>query len=170
MPVMSAGTYDPWIDANHDGHINVLDLIKVANGLGSSGDPALNVTIANPSLNVSWPNATDTLVLWTKQVSNSGFISTVYSANGFAHLNVEVSMYSAYVESITIQVLGRIYNATAGSYLNTLAYTTQLNAPVPGTYSTVFSIPVPSQHFFFYVTASSSTTVQVSLSYYLTWG
>jgi hypothetical protein len=41
----STATYDPWMDNNHDGKINVLDLIKVATGLGSSGDPALSVTM-----------------------------------------------------------------------------------------------------------------------------
>lgn len=41
----SIPAYNPWADVNHDGRINILDLIEVALGLGSSGNPALNVTI-----------------------------------------------------------------------------------------------------------------------------
>jgi len=35
----SLGEYDPWVDINDDGAVNVLDLILVANGLGGSGEP-----------------------------------------------------------------------------------------------------------------------------------
>jgi hypothetical protein len=41
----SIPAYNPWADVNHDGRINILDLIEVALGLGSSGNPSLNVTI-----------------------------------------------------------------------------------------------------------------------------
>jgi len=37
--------YSPWIDTNDDGTINVLDLIKVAGGLGASGTPVTKASI-----------------------------------------------------------------------------------------------------------------------------
>jgi hypothetical protein len=46
LPVGSQGEWDPWIDAREDGTINVLDLIKVAGALGTSGDTTKNVRIA----------------------------------------------------------------------------------------------------------------------------
>jgi hypothetical protein len=45
-----SGTYDPLHDANHDGKIDVLDAIIVANDFGTSGDPTLNVNVTN------WPS------------------------------------------------------------------------------------------------------------------
>ena len=49
MPVQSA-EWDPWVDVKEDGTINVLDLIKVAGSLGTSGDTTKNVNVTN------WPN------------------------------------------------------------------------------------------------------------------
>jgi hypothetical protein len=37
--ITSGVPYNPWIDVNNDGKINVLDLIAVVLGLGSSGTP-----------------------------------------------------------------------------------------------------------------------------------
>jgi len=39
----STGQYDPWLDVNEDGRINVLDLIKVAGSIGTSGNPLKSV-------------------------------------------------------------------------------------------------------------------------------
>jgi hypothetical protein len=43
------GTYDPRMDVNHDGAINILDAILLADHFGTSGDPTLNVSVTN------WP-------------------------------------------------------------------------------------------------------------------
>lgn len=41
--------YDPWMDANEDGKINVLDMVSLAGVYSSAGDPPKNVTVTN------WP-------------------------------------------------------------------------------------------------------------------
>lgn len=160
MPVKSAGVYDPWVDTNHDGHINVLDLIKVAGVLGTSGNPGLNVTVMN------WPNSTDHLVWWYATVNNVAISSGPYLAEGFAHLNV-IASCSPGSDTITVEVLGTLWNSAHNAYIATLAYQVILSI----SQSTIaFSIPVPSQDFSFYAFGSSATIHNLSLSYYLTWG
>jgi len=41
----SGGEYDPWLDYNEDGTIDVNDLSPLGEAYGSSGDPTKNVTI-----------------------------------------------------------------------------------------------------------------------------
>jgi hypothetical protein len=175
IPANSAATYDPWIDTNHDGRINVLDLIKVAGGIGTTGNPGLNVTVTNPALdviilnstdlNVAWPNSTDQHVWWNTLVDNTGIVSNFYSAKGFAHVNVQASSTTG-GDTVTIQVRGLLYNAAHTSSLGTIAYTATLNNTQ---YSVVFSIPVPGEWFYIYAFGSSATKRGLYLSYYLTW-
>lgn len=43
MPIKSA--YDPWLDYNHDGKIDMKDIGAMAKSFGLSGDPTVNVTV-----------------------------------------------------------------------------------------------------------------------------
>lgn len=45
----SSGEYDPWIDINEDGIIDVNDLASMSQTYGTSGDPTKNVNVTN------WP-------------------------------------------------------------------------------------------------------------------
>jgi hypothetical protein len=68
---LTAGLYDPSLDINHDGTINIIDITLVAKAYRTSGDPTKNVTVLNlqdppdsyevqylGSFNCSWiPNA-----------------------------------------------------------------------------------------------------------------
>ncbi len=41
------GKYDPWLDINTDGTINIIDLANTARAFGSSGDPTRMVIVMN---------------------------------------------------------------------------------------------------------------------------
>lgn len=47
MPTRSAGTYDPWLDVNDDGIIEMMDFFELSNAFGASGDPTRNVNVTN---------------------------------------------------------------------------------------------------------------------------
>lgn len=176
VPVFSVGTYDPWMDTNHDGRINVLDLIKVAGILGTTGDPGLNVTVTNPTLdvvivnstdlNVAWPNSTDQHIWWNEPVDNTGVVSNFYSAKGFAHLNVLAVCTVPGGDTITIEVHGLLYRQDHINFIGPKVYTGTLTT---GQTTLAFSIPVPSEYFYIYAYGSSATTRSLYLSYYLTW-
>lgn len=175
IPVKSAGVYDPWVDVNHDGKINVLDLIKVATGLNTAGDPALNVTVANPFLKVAilngtnawvmnWPNSTETNVWYYYILSPSTWLdSPMQTSNGFTYLHILAMANVASGVTVTLNVYGQF----GPNLYSMVVYTTSL------TYSQgllSFTIPVPSQNFYFGAYTTASGTNAVSLSYYLTWG
>jgi len=169
MPVMSAGTYDAWVDVNHDGHVNVLDLIKVANSLGSSGDPALNVTVANPSINTkpNWPNATDTCVWYQQSISTLGVTAGGSYADGFTYLHVLATVTDSLgTDTLTLVVVGTLWNKARNGYYPITAYQTTISE---SNTQICFTIPVPSQYFYF-LAVTSANTHTLSLSYYLTWG
>jgi len=172
VPVESAGTYDPWIDTNHDGRINVLDLIKVAGGIGTFGNPGLNVTITNPALNAAitnWPNATDRTIWWNASVSNTGRWSGDWGGSkGFAHLNVVARCNIATgPDTVTLTVYGELHDPASSGALLIVAHTETFDS---SQHTAAFSIPVPSKDFQFYAVCSSANTYYIYLSYYLTWG
>jgi hypothetical protein len=39
VPVSSLGTYDPWLDSNGDGKIDLKDVFATNKAYGTSGDP-----------------------------------------------------------------------------------------------------------------------------------
>ena len=41
----AAGEYDPWVDINEDGEINIMDIASVAKSYGASGNPERTVQI-----------------------------------------------------------------------------------------------------------------------------
>jgi hypothetical protein len=48
IPIRSANSpYDPWIDYNDDGKINLQELVLLANSYGTTGDPTKNVNVTN---------------------------------------------------------------------------------------------------------------------------
>ena len=63
-----SSVYDPMMDLNHDGTIDIYDAIVFAGHFGTSGDPTVNVNVTNPrfqvvekdlSISVSGGNSTD---------------------------------------------------------------------------------------------------------------
>lgn len=158
---VSSTTYDPWKDVNHDGRINVLDLIQVAVDMGGSGDPALNVTVTN------MPPDVDTLVWWQTIVNQAGISSPLYNVKGYAHLNLLGRADLTSSDTVTIVVEGAIYNATHTTFSPIIVYSRTLTGYPSNTFSA--NIPVPSTNFYIIAYGSSSTNYHISLSFYATW-
>lgn len=87
----TAGVYDPWVDVNGDGKIDILDLVQTALSWHTSGDPTKDVNVTN------WPNSInvkDTVFSWSSGIQHvtysehwdSGYLSTV----GFRQFTVNV--------------------------------------------------------------------------------
>lgn len=68
--------YDPWIDNNHDGQINILDAIRLANDFGTSGDPTANVSVTN------WPQRWQTSSI----VDNLTFVWNISSVPSYFYI------------------------------------------------------------------------------------
>ncbi|MEM4713380.1 MAG: hypothetical protein QXQ61_02395 [Candidatus Bathyarchaeia archaeon] len=49
--------YDPWLDSNEDGRIDMLDMYYTALSYGTTGDPTKNVNVTN------WPAEINVRVL-----------------------------------------------------------------------------------------------------------
>ena len=66
IPVSSqVGTYDPWLDVDENGKIEIKDFAQMALAYGTTGDPTKNVNVTNwpsdytvqtVSINVTWNN------------------------------------------------------------------------------------------------------------------
>jgi hypothetical protein len=164
MPVSSIGTYDPWLDINDDGKIDLKDVYTMNKAYATYGDPTKNVVVTN------WPNATDTAVWFYDLVGTQGsgaLISPLYYAKGFSTLHVLVStMDSLGSNTITIEILAPLYDATHLAMRPITAYTTLLYT---GYQEYSFTTQVPSSNFYFWAYTSSGS-YHIALSCYLTWG
>jgi hypothetical protein len=112
VPIRSStNSYDPWLDYNGDGKINLQDLVQFANSYGTTGDPTRNVYVTNwPysgkafSMNVSWTNYTTYFSI--TQFGTGGF------SRMFVHLCLNWLSYSG--SGSTIAYLNGIqWNVTA---------------------------------------------------------
>lgn len=74
-PVKSAAEWDPWVDVREDGTINVLDLIKVAGSLGTSGNTTKNVNVTNLPLDSNGNLKVSSMP--TEEIVADGFLTTM---------------------------------------------------------------------------------------------
>jgi hypothetical protein len=158
----SGAGYDPWLDVDDNGIINMLDLYYTAISYGATGDPTKNVNVTN------WQISKDVSVFWQEDVSAGSYTSPAYSAGGFGHLHILA--YGSGLngdESIQIWVRSRLYDATRTSYYMMTVYTITLT-PGLGAIADV-SMSVPSDTFYFVVPYNATVVATVSLSFYLTW-
>ena len=155
----SSATYDPWVDLDESGDIDIFDVVTLAGSYQTTGDPTKNVNVTN------WPVTTQHTVFHA--LTGYG-ASTVYRASGFGHMHLlwTVGSLSA-AESVTISILGFIYDedgvwpqmsVDAGSITVTAT-----------NYDGVLSFPVPSERFQFVCHFAAGTTASVNVAFYLTY-
>lgn len=74
----NTNVYDPWVDINGDGIINIIDLSQIGLGWQAQGDPTRNVNITN----------------WPESLGGSGSRSTTYAkeqwVSGIPHTEVTI--------------------------------------------------------------------------------
>jgi len=153
-----SGEYDPWLDYNEDGIVDVNDLHPLGQAYGSSGDPTKNVNVTN------WPVSTDTAVWYDAYLGPwDELTSGWYEADGFGqlHLLVSASLLTG-SEEVELYIYGQI-PPIKGVMVKTIV----LDA---GNFSLAITMPVPSEKFMFKVIAEATTTVDhLYLGFYLTW-
>jgi hypothetical protein len=91
MPVSSIGTYDPWLDSNDDGKIDLKDYFAVGKAYGTSGDPTKNVNVTN------WPQPElDYEILRIGRCNMTGASGTnvLNYTGGYSRVSLSVSVAS----------------------------------------------------------------------------
>lgn len=157
---VNAAEYDPWLDCNDDGTINMLDIYYPALSYGAVGDSTKNVNVTN------WPISSVVTVWWIKDVALPGLSSPWYSAGGFGHLHVLVEAVGLLgEETVTLSVRGLIPepDGVLAKAVTVYSFTFTSND------ERGFTIPVPSEMFYFRVDYDMADTCIISLSFYLTW-
>ena len=95
--------YDPWLDTNDDGLVNIVDLAKTATAFGSSGDPTKNVNVTN------WPSASYTLINGTLNMSQHELSTSAFYCGGYSRLSLMIWTTSASIgvnNSVIIYLYG----------------------------------------------------------------
>ena len=78
IPVSSSGTYDPWLDYNGDGIVDLKDVYPMHQAFGTSGDPTKNVNVTNwpteqPSPSYKVVDSAPWISSWNVSWTNYGF-------------------------------------------------------------------------------------------------
>ncbi len=155
------GYYDPWLDYNDDGDIDMKDVAATAKAFGSFGDPTKNVNVING------PVSSDVTVWYNRYVSTAAS-SGEYEASGFGQLHV--LMYASGLESeetVGVSIVDKIWNEDQTEYIAFTAHKWILTSSL---YCRAITIPVPSDTFSFYAhTGEPGSNCYIYVSFYLTW-
>lgn len=156
----SSQQYDPWVDFNEDGAIDIFDIVGVALAFGAEGDPTKNVTVTN------WPvPVTPETTVWYGDLSP--LTSANYSGAGFGYLHILLRvLWPGPGASCEFQVRGVIWDHAHVGSRWIVAYSATLTQGTGQDFLSV-TIPVPSETFYFDVRTLSGGA-NLFLSYYLT--
>jgi len=156
------GYYDPWLDYDDNGNIDMKDVAASARAFGSLGDPTKNVNVTN------WPTSSQVTVWWDEPLRlGLSLWSGSYYSHGFTrvHILAEVEDLTG-DESMELFVIGRIYRPSGSGSHRIIAYSMIFTATSGTKDTTIF---VPGETFEFEIFAGPTTEGDVYLSFYLTW-
>lgn len=110
------GQYDPWLDVNDDGMIEMMDYFYLGYGYGTSGDPAKDVSVTN------WPSAFNVYVTNTWPLSIHNYLQTynvtlAYNRPISSSSPHDYAQLTSWAKSITVAV--HCQTADANLFLNT---------------------------------------------------
>ncbi len=86
----TSGSYDPWLDYNEDGSIDVDELHSLGEVYGSSGDPTKNVTITGHATKYLRPGG-----LHFPIPPDTDWLSDMISIDGYAKVTVLILLSAA---------------------------------------------------------------------------
>lgn len=157
------GEYDPWLDFDEGGTVDVNDLSSLGQAYGSSGDPTKDVNVVN------WPIQQEVHVWWMENITGLAVLdSGNYNASGFGRLHVLVRIIDLELtETANFAIYGLLYRADHLAYIGHPAYVYQFNSSTSQMKD--ITLDVPSEIFRFTIFAPSGTKCIAYLSFYLTW-
>lgn len=157
------GEYDPWLDFDEGGTVDVNDLSSLGQAYGSSGDPTKDVNVVN------WPVHQEVHVWYMENLTGLDVLdSGNFNASGFSRLHVLVRIKDLELtETATFAILGLLWRADHMAYGGYPAYSYQFNSSTME--SQAITLDVPSEIFRFTIYAPSGTKCIAFLSFYLTW-
>ena len=74
--------YDPWVDINDDGKIDIFDVVGMTSRYAATGDPTKNVTVAN------WPSNKLAYSIETSVGGFAGFQSPYIQVAGYSKISI----------------------------------------------------------------------------------
>jgi len=135
MTGSSTVTYDPTLDVNHDGKINMKDIAGVADSFGTNGDPTVPVNVANwpSSMNTTVTNLPDTMNVnvtnWPSQQPQSQLVwcgkyqvnlqalGSMQTVSSVGAINV-----TGYEKMTVVLAFSNVECAGGNSYLSAIAW------------------------------------------------
>ena len=156
------GYYDPWLDYDDNGDIDMKDVAASARAFGSFGDPTKNVNVTN------WPVGEQVCVWWDEYLTTSDSLTSIeYKSYGFCRMHILVRSFDlSGDETIKLTIYGLMKNPTGLARIMTEVYSTTLTAATPLRDTTIF---VPSEEFKFKAETDFKSAGDIYLNFYLTW-
>jgi hypothetical protein len=113
IPIRSSiNPYDPWLDYDENGKINLEDLVRFANSYGTTGDPTKNVNVTNLhnyEIQTGTINFSSSISYATPTIFCGGYsrISMLLASN---QTNIGNGSITIYLESIDWENTGGAYS------------------------------------------------------------
>jgi hypothetical protein len=156
VSVSSSAVYDPWVDLDESGDIDIFDVVTLAGSYQTTGDPTKNVNVLN------WPVTNQQTVWYTRTTDG---VSGEYNASGFGHMHITWQVGGLTGdEAVTLRIFAMMYYP-GGSR----GYIVQSMVITAATYQGALSFPVPSETFYFSLDLADGTTATVYFAFYLTY-
>ncbi|MEM3714053.1 MAG: hypothetical protein QXF82_03800 [Nitrososphaeria archaeon] len=100
MSTQQIGSYDPWLDYNDDGRIDMKDIGITCRAFGTTGDPTKNVNIT----------AYTTYSNYTRlHLDSLGYACLIAPIKGFRYVTVGLSVYSQQSVTITFNIMMKLH-------------------------------------------------------------
>jgi len=139
----SSKQYDPWMDINDDGRIDMRDIVQLCLTFGTKGDPAKPVII-----NHNWREGN-----YSFSLNPGGYTSLNISTTGFRIVTIRILAYSYDTHKFQLSIMPKV----TGSICNRLDYVVSSHSP--------FITPIlPPYPWYFEKPANFKETYEVAFS------